>query len=75
MKWILASDDSGHDYCIPAARADEFRKWVEDSETGGDGLGGEDFTDYMLGGCPSQLEFENPTYRGQSWESTFKEKE
>lgn len=74
MTWRLASDDSGHDYCIPAHLADEFEEWVERAESNQE-ITGRDFTDFMLGGCPGQLTFESPVYRGQDWEEKTKESE
>ena len=73
MKWRLASDDSGHDYCIPVHLADEFAEWVEREENNQEIIG-RDFTDFMIGGCPSQIEFENPICWGESWEEKLKEK-
>lgn len=74
MRWRLVSDGSGHDYCIPSHLSDEFDEWVEEVESELK-LTSRDFSAYRLGGCPGQLEFENPIYRGRIWAKRLKEKE
>ncbi len=48
MKWRPASDDSGHDYCIPVHLSDEFEEWVEQAE-GNEEITVRDFTGFMIG--------------------------
>ena len=66
QRWILVSDDDGHDYCIPAEKQDQFREWVESDEYESD-YRGPDYAGYALGGSPTQLTFENPQYQGKDW--------
>lgn len=61
IKYILVSDNSGHDYVIPSNKGEEWYDWLELPE--------EDISCHILPDYAKKveggLEFENPTEDGE----------
>lgn len=68
-RWVLVSDDDGHDYCIPAPYLNLFHQWVEFANESLVKYDGPEFDDYALGGSPTLLTFQNPEYDGKKVET------
>jgi hypothetical protein len=47
MRYRLVSDNNGHEYVIPADSVDEFYRWVDAWEDGGE-YNGKDFEDCRM---------------------------
>lgn len=61
IKYILVSDNSGHDYIIPSDKGDEWYDWLELSEDDPNCYVLPEYAKKIEGG----LEFENPTENGE----------
>lgn len=61
IKYILVSDNSGHDYVIPSDKGDDWYDWLELPEDTPNSYVLPDYAKKIEGG----LEFETPTENGK----------
>lgn len=60
QRWMIVSDDSGHDYVIKVEEEKDFDAWVAATEADEDTE--LDFDEYRIGGSPRMLSFTDPTF-------------